>query len=139
MTLHTCSECVFDVEPGWVDDTAYVFDHGELSVLIGPFTPRASYAGKLDKAVQTFRVATAEYELVERSARDKPVGGAEILAHRIGGSVSRFELNLFWPLGETIWVCRVRGPWDSEDACRQVLEHFITTYEPIDPTREHHE
>jgi len=131
MTLHTCTECVFDVDADWVDGTAYAYANGDVRVTTGRFTSRSDWAGKLDKAIETFGRGAAKYELVERTRLERPAPGAEILAHRFGGNLNRFELNLFWPLDDDIWVCRVRGPWDSEDVCRQVIDRFIETYEPV--------
>jgi hypothetical protein len=118
MTLHSCTECTFDVEAGWVEKTGYSFKNGAVQVTIGPFTPVAEWAGKLDKAAETFRLSL-------------PAPGAEIFVHRMGGKSPRFELSLFWPLRDTIWVFRARGPWDAEEVCREVSDRFIETYEIV--------
>jgi hypothetical protein len=133
MALHTCTECVFDVEDGWVDDTGYSFENGSLSVVMGPYVAKVKWPGKLDQAVETFRLATPEYELVERRVETRPVAGSDLLAHRIGGPIDRFELNVFWPLGDMIWAFRVRAPRASEELCWQTAERFLDSYEPIDP------
>lgn len=139
MTLHSCSECIFDVEPGWVEKTGYAFANGAVRVAIGPFTPIAEWAGKLDKAAETFRLSLPEYEFIERSPLDRPAPGAEIFVHRMGGESPRFELNLFWPLGDTIWVFRARGPWDGEELCRHIADRFIETYEIVEPVEDSNE
>lgn len=129
MTLHSCTECSFDVEPGWVEKTAYAYKNGALQVTIGPFIALAEWPGKLDKAAETFRLSLPEYEFIERSPLDRPAPGAEIFVHRMGGKTPRFELNLFWPLRDTIWVFRARAPWDAEEVCREVSDRFSETYE----------
>lgn len=133
MTLRTCTECVFEIEPEWVDDTGYVYTDGDVNVVIGPLCAMAAWPGKVDKAVETFNQSAPEYEVVERQAVDRPAPGAELLAHRVGGEVDRFELSIFWPLGETMWVFRVRAPRTSEQLCWRVAESFVDTYEPIKP------
>ena len=133
MTLHTCTECVYDVEPGWVDGTGYIYTNGAIRLTLGVCVPMAKWPGTIDRAIDTFRVSTPGYEVVARGPVDGPVPGAEVLAHRFGGELNRFELNLFWPLGDDVWVCRIRGPLDSEDVCRQVLDRFIQTYQPVAP------
>lgn len=130
--LHTCSECIFEVEPGWVEDTGYVFVQGDCRVIIGRYGAASTWAGKLDRAIEAFRLSTPGYQLLERGTIDRPVPGGEMLAHRIGGSVARLEVNLFWPLGDTMWVCRVRGPWDAEELCRDIAERFLESYEPTE-------
>lgn len=133
MTLHTCSECVFEVDSDWIDDTGYVYEHGDVRVVTGPFCLLATWPGKLDKAAEHFRLAVPDYELVERRVVDRPVPGAELFAHRVGGSIGRFEVSVFWPLGETIWVFRARAPLASEDLCWRATESFLETYEPTEP------
>ncbi len=139
MTLHTCSECVFELDSDWVDDTKYTFENGELRVAVGPFVPAASFEGKVDKAIETFRLTMPQYELIERGRIDRPAPGAELLAHRFGGMLSRFELSIFWRVEETVWVMRVRGPWDSEELCRHVVARFLETYEPVSTIEAIHE
>ncbi len=80
-----------------------------------------------------------QYELIERGRIDRPAPGAELLAHRFGGMLSRFELSIFWRVEETVWVMRVRGPWDSEELCRHVVARFLETYEPVSTIEAIHE
>jgi hypothetical protein len=132
-SLHTCTECVFEIDDGWVDDTGYVYTHGDVDVRCGPLCPVSAFYGKVDKAIETFRLGAPEYELVERRALDRPARGAEFLAHRVGGTIDRFEVSIFWPIDETIWVFRVRCPRATEQDGWRVAESFLETYEPNPP------
>lgn len=133
MPLRTCTECVFEVEPGWADETGYDYDNGDVRVVLGPICPASAFPGKIDKLVETFRLSAPDYELVERRAVDRPAPGAELLAHRIGGTINRFELSIFWPIGDSIWAFRVRTPRGSDPIGWSVAESFVASYQRHPP------
>jgi hypothetical protein len=133
VSLHNCSECVFPVDDGWVDDTGYVFQNGKVRVVMGPFCPIARWAGKLEKAAEHFRVAAPAYELVDWRPVDRPTAGAELFAHRFGGILNCFELSVFWPIGESMWVFRATAPIADEEFCWRSAEKFLQSYQPIEP------
>lgn len=128
---HT-TECVFELEPGWIDDTGYSYQGGPVTVVIGPYTPVAKFATQLKESLERFRMAVPSYELLEHTTIPRPVAGAELVAHRLGGELSMFELSIFWPLDETMWVFRARGPLDAEEPCKRAAEEFLKTYQPVE-------
>ncbi|NUP12613.1 MAG: hypothetical protein HOW73_41745 [Polyangiaceae bacterium] len=131
--IRTCTECVFEVDDDWVDETGYVYENGDVHVVIGPMCAVEAFTGKVDKAIETFRLGAPEYEVVERRSLDRPAPGAQFLAHRVGGSVNRFELSVFWPIAGTMWVFRVRSPRASEQIAWTVAESFLASYQPNQP------
>lgn len=133
MRLCNATECVFPVDDGWVDHTGYAFQADDMTVVIGPFSPRDGWREKVDEALERFRLSVPAYELVERRPLDKPAPGAELVAHRVGGQLLLFELSIFWPIGETVWVFRAKGPQTTEEPCREAAESFLETYRPVEP------
>ena len=123
------TECSFRVEDDWTDHTAYDFKDGDVQVVIGRFAPTTSWRLRVDEAVERFRTAVPAYQLVERGPHDCPIEGAEIVAHRVGGVMPVFEVSLFWPIDETMWVFRARGPLATESTCMLALTCFTETYE----------
>lgn len=132
--MRTChaTECVFPVEDHWVDHTGYTYQASEVNVVIGPFGPRNGWREKVDEALERFRLSVPAYELVERRPIDRPAPSAELIAHKVGGQLALFELSIFWPIGETVWVFRSRGPQTMEDPCREAAASFLETYQPVD-------
>lgn len=124
------TECTFGVEDEWIDHTAYEYKDGDVQVVIGRFAPVNAWRGRVDDALDRFRTAVPAYELVERGPYACPIAGAEIVAHRVGGGHPLFEVSLFWPIEETTWVFRARGPRANEPECMRALTCFAETYEP---------
>lgn len=125
------TECVFSVDEEWVDNTGYKYQAGDLSVVIGPFAPRDAWVNKVEQALEQFRLSAAAFEIVERRQLAKPVAPAELIALRVGGQHALFELSIFWPVGEAMWVFRARGPQALEPHCREAAESFVETYQPV--------
>ncbi len=131
MTICEATECVFEYPNGWIDDTGYQYDAGEVNVVAGPFATRDTWQRKVDEALEKFRLSVAGYELVERRRIDLPTPSAEIVVLRVGGTTDVFELSIFWPIGEVVWVFRSRGPQSFEVFCRETAQRFLQTYEPV--------
>jgi len=125
------TECVFAVDETWVDNTGYKYVAGDLSVVIGPFAPRAAWQAKVEQALEQFRLSVAAFEIVERRPLAKPVETAEMIAVRVGGQMPIYELSIFWPIGDAMWVFRARGPHAVEQHCREAAQSFIETYQPV--------
>lgn len=130
-TCHT-TECIFEVADDWIDDTGYTYDHGDVRVVAGPFAPVSEWRRKVDEALEKFRLSVPAYELLERRPIDRPAPGAEVVALKVGGTMKVFELSIFWPIGETVWVFRAKGPQAVEDSCREAAESFLETYQPVE-------
>lgn len=131
MTAFFATECIYEVDDDWVDETRYVYKNGDVVAICEPVSPVAEAKAKIDRALEIFRVSTPDYQLLERRGIDRPVRGAEILTHKIGGE-GAFETAVFWPIGETMWAFRVRGPLADEDGCRQAMDGFLESYEPVE-------
>ncbi len=134
-TIHA-TECLFDVEDEWVDHTNYVYQAGEVKVLVAPFERSDTWRARFDAALERFRMSLPAFELVEQRMVDKPAYGAELVSMRVGGQTSLFELSIFWPLGDWVWIFRSSGPLAAEDAIREVAERFMETYQPVDAQEE---
>lgn len=132
MSSYQTTECLFELEPGWSDETGYVYVDGDVRVVVGPFAPEAEANGKLEQALERFRLAVPSYELLERQQTDSPVRGSELIAHRLGGALGIFEISVFWRLGQMLWVIRAAGPSDAEPRCRAAVSSFCDSYEPIE-------
>jgi len=83
------------------------------------------------EALETFRLSVPAFELLERTALDKPAPGAELIALSVGGNLDVFELSIFWPIGDRYWVFRARGPRALEEPCREAANSFLETYQPV--------
>lgn len=129
-TVHT-TECAYEVDATWSDHTRYVYQQGELRVLVEPFAPRATALADLDQALDRFRRTISKYELVDRYDVDRPVPGSLVVSHRLGG-LSRFETSVLFPVGDQMWTCRISAPLEEEERCDDVLESFLSTYQPIE-------
>lgn len=132
-TLMHATECDYEVDETWVDRTQYVYSHGDMRVLIEPFAPMASAYGRIEEALQRFRVSVPDYELVERRSLDAPTPGSLLIAHRLGG-LSRFEVSLFFPVADMAWAFRVASPLGHEALCYETLERFLQTFHPVEPS-----
>lgn len=130
-TCHA-TECIFEIDDDWVDDTGYSYQAGEVNVVIGPFAPIHTWRAKVDETLERFKLSVPAYELVERRPIDRPVPQAEMVSMRVRGQTALFELSVFWPIGERMWVFRARGPLATEDDCRAATESFLETYQPVD-------
>lgn len=132
--MKTCqtTECVFDVDDDWIDETGYVYEAGGMNVVIGPYASRDEWRAKMDEALERFKLSVPAYELVERREIDRPAPGAELVSMRVGGQMSIFEMSIFWPIGDVVWVFRSRGKLEAEASCRETAEGFLETYQPVD-------
>jgi hypothetical protein len=131
MEAHQTTECIFEVPAGWEDKTRYFYRRGNLLANAQELGPAAKAREQMAQGLARLRVAMPGYELVERAAIDRPAKGAELIAQRFGGR-NAFEISVFWPIGEVLWMFRVQGPPSSEDDCREVLESFLQSYEPLE-------
>ncbi len=129
-TCHT-TECILDIPAGWSDETGYVYTCGGIQVVAGPFAPRDRHAHKVAEALETFRLSVPAYELIERTPLDRPAPNAELIALKVGGNMDVFELSIFWPIGDVVWVFRARGPRALEESCREAAVSFLETYQPV--------
>ena len=125
------TECIYQVDDDWVDETRYLYRSGEVFALCEPVSSVADGKAKIEKAIEIFRLSAPQYELLERRSLERPVRGAELLAHRIGGD-DVFEIAVFWPIDDTMWAFRVRGPLAAEDSCRDTMQGFLESYEPVE-------
>lgn len=126
------TECMFEVEDDWVDETGYRYYANGINVSIGPFAKRNDYRAKLEEALEKFKLSVPAYELVERREIDKPAAGAELVSMRVGAQMSIFEMSVFWPIGDVVWVFRSRGKLEDEPLCREATDGFLETYQPIE-------
>lgn len=131
MTLCQATECVFEIPEGFIDDTGYEYERGPVNVVTGPYATLSEWRKKVEDALDKFRTSVPAYELIERRSIEQPVPGAELVVLRVGGSIDVFELSIFWPIGDTMWAFRSRGPQAVEDACREAAQAFLETYEPL--------
>jgi hypothetical protein len=132
MSTYHATECVFEVDGRWLDDTGYTYQAGPVGVVIGPFAPLETWRAKVDEALEKFKLSVPAYELVERRELDRPAPGAELVSMRVGGQLELFELSIFWPIGGKVWVFRSRGPLSAEEACREAAATFLETYQPVE-------
>jgi hypothetical protein len=123
---------MFEVEDDWVDDTGYQYHANGINVVIGPYAKVDTYRAKMEEALERFRLSVPAYELVERREIDKPAPGAELVSMRVGAKMSIFEMSIFWPIGDVVWVFRSRGKLDDEAMCREAAEGFLQTYQPLE-------
>jgi len=128
---HQTTECIFEVPAGWEDKTRYFWRRGELVANAQELGPAAQARENMEKGLSRLRVAMPGYRLLERVAMDRPVKGAELLAQRFG-SPDVFEVSVFWSIADKLWMFRVQGPPASEDLCREAMESFLNTYEPLE-------
>jgi hypothetical protein len=113
---------------GWVDESAHTYRAATVEVTIGRYAPVAKAAKKLEEALERFRLAVANYELVERSKGELPVPGSELVAHRIRAGFEMFEISVFWPIGDLVWVFRARSLLADEDECWAAAKSFMRSY-----------
>lgn len=134
MAAFNATECVYQVDADWIDRTRYVYKHGAITVLSEPLTTVGEAKAKIQKALDAFQITMPNYQLLERRNLDKPVPGAELFAHRMGNpdEMQVFEIAVFWPVGESMWVFRVQAPLAAEEACRHVMDSFFESYEPVE-------
>lgn len=127
VTRHQASECEFEVETGWRDLTKYVYRLGDLTFHIEPFGRASDASERVEGALKNFDRSTTRHVVVERRRIDTPFRG-ELIAHRMADI---FEVIVCWAIGERSWLCRATGPIEAEDACRETVDKFLETYEPI--------
>lgn len=132
MATYEATECAFQVDAGWKDQTRYLYQNEEIIVVSEPFASVAETSVAIEKVLERFRVSVPGYELVERRKLDQPGEGAELVAHRLGGPTPRFEIAVFWPIEDTTWSFRVQAPPASEERCRMALESFLQSYQPVE-------
>lgn len=132
MATYEATECAFQVDDSWKDQTRYVYQDEEMLVVSEPFASVAETTTAIETVLGRFRVSVPGYALVERRKLDQPVEGAELVAHRLGGPTPRFEIAVFWPIADTTWSFRVQAPPASEERCRAALESFLQTYQPVE-------
>lgn len=126
------TECMFDVEDDWVDDTGYQYWANGISVVIAPYAMADKYRAKVEEALERFRLSIPSYELVERREIDQPVPGAELVSMRVAAEMQIFEVSIFWPIGDIVWAFRSRGKLEDEPLCREAAEGFLQTYQPLE-------
>jgi hypothetical protein len=131
MDTHQTTECVFEVPAGWHDKTRYLYRRGDLLATSQELGPAVKARQMMEQGLARLRVTMPGYELVERVAVDRPAKGADLLAQRFG-SPNIFEISVFWSIGDVLWVFRVQGPQPAEALCREAMETFLQTYEPLE-------
>ncbi len=129
-TFHT-TECVYEVERDWLDRTRYIYELGDLRVLVEPYASAKDAPREIETALQRFRLTVPGYELVQRATTDRPVPDSLVIAHRLGG-LSRFELSVFFRMGDLTWAFRAASPLDQEERCQEVLESFLASFQPLE-------
>lgn len=130
MDVHQTTECVFEVPAGWIDRTRHFYKRGDLianAMELGPVGPARE---RMERGLQGLRVSMPGYKLLERVALDRPVKGSELIAQRFGAPEA-FEVSVFWTIAGVLWMFRVQGPPGSEEMCREAMESFLNTYEPL--------
>ena len=132
MTTFQATEFAYEIEDGWRDQTRYLYDHGSVRATIEVYSSVQNYPREIEKTMERFRLAVPSYALLERRKLDRPAPGAELFAHRLGGDFTSFEITVFWPVGELMWMFRATGPHAEEDRCREMVETFLDTYQPVD-------
>ena len=125
------TECAYEIDASWSDHSQHIYELGPVRVLVERFAPNGAAEASIRAAIERFRTTIPAYELVRYDASDEPTPGALIVAHRLGG-LSRFELSVFFPVGDHTWTFRVSAPLDEEPACQEILEAFLQTFEPIE-------
>jgi hypothetical protein len=131
MDVHQATECIFEVPAGWADKTRYLYRRGDLLAHAQELGPLAKSREQMNRGLERLRVSMPGYQLLERSAMDRPAKDAELVAQRFG-SPHLFEISVFWPIGEMLWMFRVQGPPSSEDLCREAMESFLQSYELLE-------
>jgi hypothetical protein len=122
------TEFRIETPQGWVDESAHTYRAATVEVTIGRYAPVAAAAKKLEQALERFRLAVANYELVERSKGERPIPGSELVAHRIRTGYEVFEISVFWPIGDLMWVFRARSLVTAEDECWAAARSFMESY-----------
>ena len=131
MTFFESSECMYEVESDWIDQTEYVFVDGDVRVATKPFASLSETPGLIDAALERFRASVPRHTLVERRPIDKP-GPGEIIVHKVGGDASHVEIVVHWGIGDLSWMLRASGPLEAEQRCRDIIETFVETYRPVE-------
>lgn len=132
MRAYRCTECAYEVDERWFDHTRYTYESGEVRVLVEPYCARADGPEQVDAAIARFHHIVPGYTLVERRSSERPAPDSLIVAHRLGGLLARFEIGVFWALGENMWVMRASAPFAEEERCREALQSFLDTYQPVE-------
>jgi hypothetical protein len=122
------TEFRLELPHGWVDESSHSFKAPNVEVAIGRYAPRAETSKRLAEALERFRLSVANYELLERSPRERPTPGAELVAHRIRAGFEVFEISVFWPIDSLTWVFRARSLLTAEDECWAAANGFMETY-----------
>jgi hypothetical protein len=112
-----------------VDESSHSFKAPNVEVAIGRYAPREETPKRITEALDRFRLSVAGYELVERSMRERPSPGAELVAHRIRAGFEVFEISVFWPIESLTWVFRARSLLTAEDDCWAAARGFMETYQ----------
>jgi hypothetical protein len=131
MRVHV-SECSFEIDDGWTDESSYLYVDDAIHVATGRYAARTSWPRKLDEALERFALAAPGYELLERVRSDRPIPGTERVAHRVGGGYPVFEVSLFLPIRDEVWMFRVSGPHHESERCRAALDAFVASYQPTE-------
>lgn len=129
MEAFHATECLYVVDEGWVERTRYAYKSGDIVAISEPFAAVAEGRAAIDAALDRFRISTAGYQLLEHQRSSRPVEGAELVAQRFTSPRALFEITLFWPVGDVLWMFRVFGPQDSEPQCREAMAGFLESYE----------
>ncbi len=131
MTVHQASECAFEVDSTWVDQTRYVYVSGSVRLVFESFGDAADARERVDGALEAFERSMPRHVVLERRPLVTPIRG-ELIAHRMPSDGGLFEMLVYWAIDERCWLCRACGPLDAEDACRRAVERFLETYEPVE-------
>lgn len=129
--LHHASELAFEVEPGWVDRTAYSYVMGDFRFHIRRFGATTDARSRADLALSYFERSVPRHKVIERREIDAP-GPGELVVHQIPGDPGAVEVFMYWAVGERCWLCRSMGPIDQEAETRNIVDNFIETYESVE-------
>lgn len=132
MDAFHATECLYAVDEGWTERTRYAYKAGDLVAISEPFASVAEGRAAIDAALNRFRISTAGYQLLEHHRLNQPVEGAELVTQRFTSPRTLFEITLFWPVGEVLWMFRVFGPPDTEAQCREAMASFLESYESME-------
>lgn len=131
VTRHQASECEFEVEDGWRDLTNYVYRLGVVTFHVERFGRASDASERVEGALRNFDRSATRHVVVERRLIETPFRG-DFIAHRMASDGGLFEVIVVWAIGERSWLCRATAPLEAEDACRETIDKFLETYEPVE-------